>query len=93
MLESDANLPAATAFATWMGASAGRNDYANELIVADIDRDLVRRWVERGEERADGVELVFRKGSYPDELIPTIIKMFDGAANDESVKRKALAAA
>jgi mycothiol synthase len=83
MGETDADDPAGAVFASQMNATAGLSAYTNQLDLAEVDRDLVQRWLDRAAERSQGVELGFMTGSYPVDMLPRIIKMFDGAANDE----------
>lgn len=61
--------PAATAFAERAGATRSLVEHQNRLAVADLDRDMLERWVERSRELADGCSLVAFDGPCPEELL------------------------
>lgn len=63
---------AGEAFARKVGAEPGLANTQNRLILADVDRTLVRRWVEEGPERAPDYSLVAIDGAYPEELLEAI---------------------
>jgi GNAT superfamily N-acetyltransferase len=62
-------------FASRVGASLGMSQGMNRLILADVDRELVRRWVDEGPGRAPGYSLVAADGRYPDELVEQIVDL------------------
>jgi mycothiol synthase len=63
------------AFARHVGASLGMAQGENRLVLADVDRDRIRRWVEQGPLRAEGYSLVASDGRYPDELVDQIVDL------------------
>ena len=62
-------------FARRVGANLGMSQGMNRLVLADVDRDRVRRWVEQGPIRAEGYSLVAADGRYPDELVEQIVDL------------------
>lgn len=60
-------VPAGEAMARAMGASPGLEERHSQLVLAEVDRELLRRWEERAAERAAGFELCFWDHAYPDE--------------------------
>ena len=82
MGETDSYVPAGDAFTAHLGASKGLGAYTNELELADLDRAMLRRWIERAPERAGGFRLEFW-GDVPDEDMERWIRMFEGSMNDE----------
>lgn len=63
------------AFARRIGATLGMAQGENRLVLADVDRDRVRRWIEQGPLRAEGYSLVASDGRYPDDLIEQIVDL------------------
>lgn len=57
--------PAGEAFVRHIGGELGLAMHTNQLLLADLDRDLVRRWLERGEQNRADFELLFWDGAYP----------------------------
>ncbi|MFO8034717.1 MAG: GNAT family N-acetyltransferase [Candidatus Bipolaricaulota bacterium] len=70
---TDADIPAGEAFARKVGAQPGLNLSISQLELAQVDRDLVRTWVERAP--TDEFELGLWIGPYPEEDLPTIIAL------------------
>ena len=68
-------VPAGEAFARRVGAEPGSAIHTNRLLLADVDRDLVRKWVEHGPQRAPGYSLVTNDGRYPDDLIEQVVSV------------------
>jgi GNAT superfamily N-acetyltransferase len=66
-------VPAGAAFAERIGADAALNVHVNRLVLSDVDRDLVRRWIDEAPGRAPGYSLVTIDGRYPDDLIEDIV--------------------
>jgi mycothiol synthase len=62
-------------FAQTVGATLGMSQGMNRLVLADVDRDLVRRWIDDGPVRAPGYSLVAADGRYPDELVDQIVDL------------------
>jgi GNAT superfamily N-acetyltransferase len=66
---------AGEAFARRMDAKLGMAQGMNRLVLADVDRDRVRRWIQQGPIRAEGYSLVAVDGRYPDELVEQIVDL------------------
>ena len=66
-------IPAGDVFAERVGAEAAQGNHVNRLLLADVDRDLVRRWIEDGPRRAPGYSLVWVDGFYPDDIIDDVV--------------------
>lgn len=81
--DTSTDLPAGTAFAESLGATAALATKTNQLNIAELDRALVGRWIERAHERADGFSLGFWEGPYPEEDIENFIYLLEGSSNDE----------
>lgn len=72
----DAENPGATGFLTWLGAKPGLTMTNNQLVIAEVDRALMRQWVERGEAKAQGFVLEVIEGPYPEADIQAIAELF-----------------
>jgi mycothiol synthase len=68
-------VPAGEAFARRVGAEQGIAVHTNRLALADVDRQLMRRWIEDGPVRAPGYSLLALDGPYPDDLIDAIVDL------------------
>ena len=66
---------AGEAFARRAGADAAITDHTNRLILADVDRDLVRRWVSEGPVRAPAYSLVTIDSPFPDDHLEAIVEV------------------
>jgi mycothiol synthase len=75
VLRSTDRVPAGEAFARRIGAKLGLTQGMNRLVLAEADRELVRRWVDEGPRRAPGYSLVAIDGPYRDDLIEQIIDL------------------
>ncbi len=74
-------VPAGEAFMTRLGAERGLTSHTNQLDLADLDRGLMRQWMERAQERAAGYRLGLWVGPYPEEELAGIAAMY-AATND-----------
>ena len=66
---------AGAAFMERLGAHKGLAAHTNQLKIAELNRDLVRQWQDRAQERAAGFELGFWDGAYPEEDIQAIAEL------------------
>lgn len=66
-------VPDGEAFARRLDATRGIAFHTNRLVLDEVDRDLVDRWIADGPARAPGYELVPVDGRYPDELLEAIV--------------------
>jgi GNAT superfamily N-acetyltransferase len=70
-----ASVPAGDAFLEQVGARVGLESHVNQLDIADVDRELMRRWQERARERAADFDLGLWVGPYPEEHIQEIVDL------------------
>ena len=79
-------VPAGEAFARAVGAQAAQANHINRLVLADVDRELVQRWVDEGPRRAPGYSLEWLDGIFPDdrleELLDVLHVMNDAPKDD-----------
>ncbi len=68
-------VPAGAEFMRRLGAQAGLETHINQLLVADLNRELVRAWQARAPERAGAFELGFWEGAYPEEELQAIAEL------------------
>jgi mycothiol synthase len=79
-------VPAGEAFAERVGATRGLRNHLNRLAVADVDREMVQRWIDEGPSRAPGYELVAFDSPIPDEHlddVASIITAMNDAPTDD----------
>ncbi|MGH7856326.1 MAG: GNAT family N-acetyltransferase [Candidatus Binatia bacterium] len=62
-------VPAGEAFARRLRAERGMEAHTNRLVLADVDRELVRRWAEQGPGRAPGYSVEMIDGIYPHDML------------------------
>lgn len=75
-------VPSGAAFCRAVGAGEGMAEHMNRLLLADVDRDLLRTWVEDGQRRAGAdYELVGYDGRCPDDLAEGVLDAFDVMAD------------
>jgi GNAT superfamily N-acetyltransferase len=70
---TNGRVPAGDEFARRVGAEPGLADHVNRLLLADLDRGLVRRWAEDGPKRAPQYEVVTFDGPWPDEHVQALV--------------------
>lgn len=68
-------VPAGEAFAKRIGARVGLSQHINRVVIDEVDREMVRRWIDEGPARAPGYSLVAVDGTYPDDLIADIVDL------------------
>ncbi len=73
--------PAGAAFMRRLGGKPVLTSSTNVLAMADIDRNLLRRWLEAGETAAPDFALEELAGPYPNDWLNGISALYD-AAND-----------
>ncbi|HUS61727.1 MAG TPA: GNAT family N-acetyltransferase [Acidimicrobiales bacterium] len=67
LFNTSARVPAGEEFAKRLGAKAGLVQRSSDLEMANVDRDLIDRWVADGPRRAEGYQMVLFDGPYPTE--------------------------
>lgn len=70
-------IPAGDAFMQRLGATVGLETHTNQLDVADLNRDLLARWITRARERASGFDLVLWTNGYPEEDLEAVSGVWD----------------
>jgi mycothiol synthase len=81
--ECNDRLPAGGAFLTRIGATRGLEEALNQLRLEDLDRSLVRRWMEASRLLAEDFDLVLWQEAYPPERLAEFAAVLQVAANDE----------
>ncbi len=71
------SVPAGETFMRRLGAHMALADHTNQLDLRDLNRDLLRLWLERASERAADFELGLWEGELPEEEIEEIAAMFE----------------
>jgi GNAT superfamily N-acetyltransferase len=66
-------VPAGEACMSRIGAEVGLHSHTNQLVLAELDRDLIRRWQEQAP--VPEYELGFWAGPYPEEDLSAIAQM------------------
>ena len=74
--ESCSNIPAGEAFLEHYGFQRGMETHTNQVHIADVDRDLMKRWQENTDGRYDPFELGLWDGAYPQEQIEGVVELF-----------------
>lgn len=75
-------VPAGAAFCRAVGATAGIEEHTNRLVLAEVDRDLLRHWIESGTSRAgDAYRLVGYDDRCPDDLVEAVVDVLDVMAD------------
>lgn len=77
--DSSRDIPAGEAFARRIGAQHGMDEHVVELDLAEVDRDLLERWIERAAERAGDFELGVWEGAYAEEDLDDAVAMHEAA--------------
>jgi mycothiol synthase len=77
MTDTADRVPAGEAFMTRLGAERGLETHTNQLVLADLNRELLPRWQEQARERAAGFELGLWEGPYPEADIDAVVALCD----------------
>ncbi len=83
MGEADAAVPAGAAFAEALGATPGLASKTNQLNIADVNRAMLRQWIQRAHERAGGFSVGIWEHGCPDEDIESFRYLLEWSSNDE----------
>jgi mycothiol synthase len=70
-------IPAGEAFMLRLGAQKGLVGHINQLRIADLDRQLLERWIEQGRQNSAEFELGLWEGPYPEEQLPAIAGLIE----------------
>ncbi|HTT89161.1 MAG TPA: GNAT family N-acetyltransferase [Acidimicrobiales bacterium] len=75
-------VPAGAAFCQAVGATLAQETHINRLVLADVDRSLLRQWAEDGEKKAgDAYRLVRYDDRCPDHLVDAVVDVLDVMAD------------
>jgi mycothiol synthase len=77
MIETSDRIPAGEAFMNRLSAQKGLEAHVNQLRLDDLDRSLLERWLQKGQEGASEFELGLWEGPYPEEQLPEIAMLFE----------------
>jgi GNAT superfamily N-acetyltransferase len=69
---TSATCPAGEAFMQRLGSEIGQQISHNQLLLADVDRALMRRWIDASSDLLEEFELVWRIGPYPENELEAI---------------------
>ena len=78
---TDSQAPDGMGFAEHIGATPGIPTSTNQLSLAELDRDLMRGWIQRAQERAADYDVEIWDGPWPEADIETMLRVLD-AMND-----------
>jgi mycothiol synthase len=74
---TDSTVPAGEVFAEKLGMDKGLETHTNQLVLADVDKLLLKAWVEAAKTSAKDFEMGLWRERYPDEEIYDIAKLFE----------------
>ena len=79
MLMTDTNdrIPAGEAFMQRISAKRGLEGHINQLRVEELDQNLVRKWLEQGNQNKDEFELGIWEGEYPEDKLAEIVQLLE----------------
>ncbi len=77
IMNTTERIPAGEAFMNRLGAQRGMEGHTNQLKIAELDRDLIRDWQARAQERATGFELGLWKGPYPEADLEGVVTLWN----------------
>jgi GNAT superfamily N-acetyltransferase len=77
LTETNTRVPGGEAFLGRIGGQKGLEGHVNQLRLAELDRDLLGRWLERGQERSFEFDLGVWEGPYPEEQLAAVAELFD----------------
>jgi mycothiol synthase len=83
MAECNDRVPAGAEFLRRIGASKGLEEPVNQLRLVDLDRNLVRRWLEGSRLLAQDFALSLCDEGYPRERLAELAALLQVAANDQ----------
>ncbi len=84
MPHTNSLIPAGAQFMRHLAAEPGLVEGVNELQMADLDVELMERWVAGGRAQSDRFELLRVDGAWPVEMIDEVVALYD-VMNDAPV--------
>lgn len=77
MIETVDRIPGGEAFMQRIGAQRGLETHINQLRIADLDRSLIRKWIDQAGQSAPGFEIGLWEGPYPEDQIAAIAQLIE----------------
>ncbi len=81
MSDTNERVPSGEEFMKRIGADRGLENHTNQLTLAELDRNLLANWLVDGPHKAEGFELGYWDGPYPEEHIENVC-LLDDILND-----------
>jgi mycothiol synthase len=75
LLDSNERVPAGAHFAQKIGAKPGIENHTNRLLLEELDRDMLERWIK--EAPVEEFELGFYTDDYPESELEALCELFD----------------
>ena len=75
LFDSSSTVPAGEAFAKRLEARLGITEHTNQLVLADVDRALLRTWCEEGAANAADFEIGLWTNTYPEDELAAIAEL------------------
>ena len=75
LASTNSRVPAGEAFLNRLGAEMALANYTNELKIEELDRELVRHWLDRAGSLQEEFELGVWAGPYPEEDLEAITRL------------------
>ncbi|MCA9838965.1 MAG: GNAT family N-acetyltransferase [Trueperaceae bacterium] len=69
-------IPAGEAFMQKLGAEKALESHTNQLDLRELNSDLIEQWIDNARQQAQGFELLFWQGAYPEEKLESFAKLF-----------------
>lgn len=70
-------VPGGDAFMKRIGAQKGLESHTNQLRLADLDHNIIRNWITRGQQNLAEFELGIWDGAYPEDKIQEISELYE----------------
>jgi len=77
VIETFDRVPGGEAFMIRLGAQKGLETHVNQLRIADLDPNLLERWMAQARERAAGFDLGLWDGPYPEEQLTAVTQLIE----------------
>ena len=74
---ASSRVPSGDAFAQRIGAEAAQAVHTNRLLIAEVDTEMIDRWIAHGPERAPGYSLLAIDGPAPEDHLDDVVSMYD----------------
>jgi len=74
---TDDRIQSGAAFMNRLGAQKGLEAHTNQLRLADVDKEMVEDWLQKGRKENKGIELGLWEGAYPEDRLQAIVELND----------------